>query len=85
MKISLIICAILGLFHLAMVSLGAAQLDFRTWKWADLGIAYYGAFSGADTGYSFFVPGAGPQFRAYFEIVEAEKTFSDSLEKGKSQ
>jgi len=86
MKTRLWLLSGLGACHLGMVSMGAAQADISSWGPIGIPLAYYSILTGANTGYSFFSPAIGPQFRAYFQVEDRDgKAFTDTLEKGKPQ
>ena len=56
--------------HLTLVVCGAAQLDFGDSLLAKP-FKYYGALSGADSGYGFFAPGVGSQLRINVKLYNS--------------
>lgn len=59
--------------HLILVAIGASQLNLWPHE-SGLGrsLDYYGALSGAGSGYGFFAPGVGSQLRGSFDIVDGQ-------------
>jgi hypothetical protein len=62
----------IALFHLGMVALGAASIDFSEETWLGKILVFYGNFTGAGTGYGFFAPGVTGQIRARFEVIDKD-------------
>jgi len=58
--------------HLGLVAAGG--LDICPWEWGPLGpaLAYYGAVSGVDSGYSFYAPSVRSAPDATFTVVDRE-------------
>lgn len=69
--------------HLVCVALGALQVDLQSAGWLGRGLAYYGALSGADSGYNFFAPAVNALPWARFQITDAGGAArADVLESG---
>lgn len=68
------------LAHLALVALGAAQIEVGDWGLVGRVLSAYGSLSGSTSGYSFFAPGVGSPMRASFDITESDgKTVTEDL------
>jgi hypothetical protein len=82
----LLITAVAGL-HLVLVACGAAGLFRALAPTAPVrAVRWYGAMSGASTGYGFFAPGVGPQVRAAFVLTDGQgRTWEDDFEAGRNQ
>lgn len=72
--------------HLALVICGAATLKIPGSNPVSKAVRAYGQISGADSGYGFFAPGVGSQFRFSFTMTDAEgNQWHDDLRFGTSQ
>ncbi|WP_437324308.1 hypothetical protein [Sorangium sp. So ce381] len=69
--------------HLGIVVLGALQVDLHKAGRLGQAVAYYGALSGADSGYNFFAPSVSALPWARFQVTDARgRVISDVLESG---
>lgn len=69
--------------HLGCVILGALHVDLQRAGRLGKGVAYYGALSGADSGYDFFAPSVGALPWARFQVTDARgRVIDDALESG---
>ncbi|MGK4002627.1 hypothetical protein WMF31_08390 [Sorangium sp. So ce1036] len=69
--------------HLVCVVLGALQVDLQSAGRLGRAVAYYGALSGADSGYNFFAPEVNALPWATFQIADAGGTArAEVLESG---
>lgn len=59
-----------GLTHLALVALGAANVDLSKYGILGRAATYYGQISGSGDSYGFFAPGVWGQERALFDVVD---------------
>ncbi|WP_437591264.1 hypothetical protein [Sorangium sp. So ce1000] len=72
--------------HLGLVVLGALQIHPEGDGWLARALAYYGALSGAESGYDFFAHSITPLPRARFHVSDAAgATLTDALESGASR
>jgi hypothetical protein len=60
--------------HLALVIIGASEIEFSGGSWGLRAINYYGELSGASSGYGFFAPGVSSQVRCSFDILEKDSS-----------
>jgi hypothetical protein len=60
-----------ALTHLALVICGATGRQLLPPSPPDFALRWYGAMTGADSGYGFFAPGVGPQAQATFTLHDA--------------
>src|SRR5438270_312272 len=79
-----LLAALLAGGHLILVVCGAANLSAPKWtRIAGKGLRWYGAVSGADSGYGFFAPGVASQTRATFTLADADgRTWTGDLAAG---
>ena len=67
--------------HLVLVVMGALQIHPEGDGWLARALAYYGALSGAESGYAFFAHSITPLPRASFLVSDAGgMTIADALE-----
>jgi hypothetical protein len=82
MNVRQFLAAVLAGGHLLLVICGAANLTLpRGSGAAGRGFRWYGAVSGADSGYGFFAPGVASETRARFTLKDAEgRTWTEELQ-----
>ena len=71
--------------HLLIVCLGAGQIEVIKWPIIGNALAYYGALTGASSGYGFFAPGVGSSFRAEFDVASKSNSFTTKLEQNNNR
>jgi hypothetical protein len=86
MNVRLALATLVAAGHLALVVCGTADLFPRFGRGpAGKSVRWYGAVSGADSGYGFFAPEVGSQARAVFTLRdETGRVWSDTLDAGEN-
>jgi hypothetical protein len=86
MNVRLGLAAVLAAVHLGLVVCGAANWFPQSGRGpAAKSLRWYGAMSGANSGYGFFAPEVGAQARAVFTLRDqTSRVWSDTLEAGEN-
>lgn len=60
----------IAVFHLSLVTLGAAKVDYGALPKIGRFLTFYGNLTGSNNSYGFFSPGVFDQLRARFEVID---------------
>jgi hypothetical protein len=82
-----LLAAVVAGIHLMLVIGGAANISLPRWTGvAGRCIRWYGAVSGADSGYGFFAPGVASETRATITLTDGKgRTWTEAFEAGGNQ
>lgn len=70
-----------GVFQLALIIASVAHISVVKYGWLGKVILTYGTFSAANSGYGYFAPNVGTEFKARFAITDRSGAhYTDSLE-----